>query len=197
MKIWIPTIDDRGPEGLPSAHFGASPFFTFFDLETEEWEAVRNPSAGHEHGACRPLDALLSRPADAILCGGLGGGAFSRLQRAGLRVYLAREPDVAACLEAFKEGRVRELTESDVCQGHGHGHGHGQGHGHGHGHGHDHGHAHNHDRSGGHGQGYAHSQGRGAGRDRGQAHNQDHDRERARGGRHPCHDPGGAGGSEP
>jgi len=47
MKIWIPTIDDRGPEGLPSSHFGASPYFTFFDLDTGKWEAVRNPSGGH------------------------------------------------------------------------------------------------------------------------------------------------------
>lgn len=148
MKIWIPTIDDRGPEGLPSAHFGASPFFTFFDLDTGEWEAVRNPSGGHEHGACRPLDAVLSRPADAILCGGLGGGAYSRLQRAGLRVYLAREADVSACIEAFKEGRLRELKDSEVCQGHGHGHGHGHSHGHGagHGHGQGHGDAHGHGR---------------------------------------------------
>jgi predicted Fe-Mo cluster-binding NifX family protein len=164
MKIWIPTIDDRGPEGLPSSHFGASPYFTFFDLDTGEWEAVRNPSGGQEHGACRPLDAVLGRPADALLCGGLGGGAFSRLQRAGLRVYLVREPTTGDCLEAFKEGRMRELTESEVCQGHGHGHAHGHGHGHGHAHsggrgaGHGRGQAHSY--GGGHGHGYSQGQGR-------------------------------------
>jgi predicted Fe-Mo cluster-binding NifX family protein len=158
MKIWIPTIDDRGPEGLPSAHFGASPFFTFFDLDTGEWEVFGNPSGGHEHGACRPLDAVLARPADALLCGGLGGGAFSRLQRAGLKVFLVREPTVGACLEAFKEGRVRELSESEVCQGHGHSHSHSHSHGHGHGPG---GHGHGHGHGGGHGHGLGYSQGQG------------------------------------
>ncbi len=133
MRICIPTIDDRGPEGLPSAHFGASPFFTFFDLDTGEWEAVSNHSGSHEHGACRPLDALMSRTVDAVLCGGLGGGAFSRLRACGIRVYLTREPDTRACLEAFKAGRLREIAEAEVCQGHQHHHGDGAGHGHGHG----------------------------------------------------------------
>ena len=28
MKICIPTMDDRGREGMPSDHFGSAPFFT-------------------------------------------------------------------------------------------------------------------------------------------------------------------------
>lgn len=121
MKICIPTIDDRGPTGLPSAHFGASPFFTFFDLDTGGWEAVSNRSGGHEHGACLPLDVLTSRPVDAVLCQGLGRGAFARLQQAGVAVYLAREPDTAGCLEAFRDGRLPRLTEAQLCHGHHHG----------------------------------------------------------------------------
>lgn len=125
MRICIPTIDDQGPKGLPSAHFGASPFFTFFDLTTGEWEAVPNRGSGHEHGACRPLDAVTSRPVNAVLCQGLGRGAFARLRRAGIDVYLAREPDVVECLEAFKEGRLPKLTEAQLCHGQGHGSGRG------------------------------------------------------------------------
>jgi len=127
MRVCIPTIDNQGPDGLPSAHFGSSPFFTFFDLETGEWEAVNNRSTSHAHGACRPLDVVTSQPVDAVLCRGLGGGAFTRLQQEGIKIYLTREPDVPACLEAFREGQLRELMEAEVCHGHHH-HGHGHAH---------------------------------------------------------------------
>ncbi len=120
MRVCIPTIDDQGPNGLPSAHFGASPFLTFFDLDTGDWEAVPNGSSGHQHGACRPLDALTGRPVDAVLCQGLGRGAFARLQQAGIAVYLAREPDTAGCLEAYRAGRLPRLIEAQLCHGHGH-----------------------------------------------------------------------------
>lgn len=188
MKICIPTIDDRGPEGVRSAHFGSSSFFSFFDLETGEWEAIRNTAAGQEHGTCRPLDALLSRPADAVLCGGLGRGAFSRLQGAGLRVYLVQEPEVLACLEAFKEGRLREITEAEICHGHGPGPGHrhgqdmesGPGHRHGQEKGLGPGHRHG-QRQGpgsGHGQGQRQGGGKGHGHGCGKGHHQKHGRDR-------------------
>ena len=131
MKICIPTIDNQGPKGLPSAHFGASPFFTVFDLGTGEWQALGNAVGSHDHGACRPLDVLAGQPVAAVLCRGLGAGAFSRLQQAGIKVYLTDQPDVASCLQAFREGSLRELTEAEVC--HGHHHGPGQGHPHRHG----------------------------------------------------------------
>ncbi len=160
MRICIPTIDDQGPDGLPSAHFGASPYFTFFDLDTGDWEALPNQKSVHEHGACRPLDLLTGRPLDAVLCGGLGNGAYARLRSQGVRVYLSHEPDVRSCLEAFREGRLREMTEAEVCSGHQHHHGDGQGHGHAHGHAHGHG--------PGHGHGFGGGQGTGRGRGRGQ-----------------------------
>lgn len=131
MKICVPTIDDRGPDGLPSAHFGASPFFTFFDLESGEWEAVRNRNDHHEHGVCRPLDAIRSRPVDAVLCRGLGRGASAGLRQLGIRVYLTREADIAGCLAAFEEGSLGEMTEDGLCQGHGGHAGHGTSHEHG------------------------------------------------------------------
>ena len=38
MKICIPTMDDRGREGMPSDHFGSAPFFTFVDTEGEVFQ---------------------------------------------------------------------------------------------------------------------------------------------------------------
>jgi predicted Fe-Mo cluster-binding NifX family protein len=133
MKLCIPTMDDRGLEGMPSDHFGSAPYFTFVDSETGEVEAVRNKGAHHVHGACRPLDFLGTRPVNAILCRGLGKRAFSRLQAGGIEVYVTLEADVSATLEAFKGGRLRKLTSEEACHGHSHGHSHAHGHSHTHG----------------------------------------------------------------
>jgi predicted Fe-Mo cluster-binding NifX family protein len=145
MKLCIPTLDDRGSEAMPSDHFGSAPYFTFVDSDTGEVETVRNGGAHHVHGACRPLDFLGTRPVDAILCRGLGKRAFSRLRAGGISVFVTLETDVAATVEAFKAGRLRQLTSEEACHGHSHGVGHGhssgggQGHGSGAGHGHTHG----------------------------------------------------------
>jgi len=146
MKLCIPTLDDRGLEGMPSDHFGSAPYFTFVDSETGEVEAVRNGGAHHVHGACRPLDFLGTRPVDAILCRGLGKRAFSRLRAGGISVFVTLETDVAATVEAFKAGRLRQLTSEEACHGHSHGSRAGSGHSHDAGHGSGGGYSHGHGR---------------------------------------------------
>jgi predicted Fe-Mo cluster-binding NifX family protein len=132
MNICIPTMDDRGKEGMPSDHFGSAPFFTFVDTETEEYQAVRNGGSAHVHGACQPLKFLGTRPVDAIVCRGLGRRAFSRLADAGVQVFVTLEKNAEDTVAALKDGRLRPLTSEEACHGHddgGHGHGHGHAHG--------------------------------------------------------------------
>ena len=118
MKICIPTMDDRGKDGLPSDHFGSAPFFTFVDTETEEYEVVRTGGASHVHGACQPLKFLGSRPVDAIVCRGLGRRAFSRLDDAGVRVFVTLEKNAEATVTALEDGRLQALTSEGACHGH-------------------------------------------------------------------------------
>jgi len=131
MKICIPTIDDSGLKGLPHDHFGSAPFFTFVDTESMEVDAARNGGASHVHGACRPLEFLGTRAVDAVVCRGLGRRAFSRLQSAGIDVFVTLEANVEDTLTAFRNGRLRQMKDEEACQGHGHSHGHGHDHGHG------------------------------------------------------------------
>jgi predicted Fe-Mo cluster-binding NifX family protein len=125
MNICIPTMDDRGKEGMPADHFGSAPFFTFVNTETGEYEPVRNGGSSHVHGACQPLKNLGSRPVDAIVCRGLGRRAFSRLADQGIQVFVTLEKDVENTVDALKEGRLRTLTSEEACGGHSHGHGNG------------------------------------------------------------------------
>lgn len=128
MKLCIPTMDDRGLEGMPSDHFGSAPFFTFVDTDSGEVEAVRNGGANHVHGACRPLEFLGTRTVDAIFCRGLGKRAFEKLQAGGIQVFITLERDVEKTLAAFKDGKLRQMNSDEACHGHSHG---GSGHGHG------------------------------------------------------------------
>ncbi len=134
MRICIPTMDDRGREGMPSDHFGSAPYFTFVDTETETYEAVRNGGASHVHGACQPLKFLGTRPVDAVVCRGLGRRAFARLADAGVQVFVTLEKNAEDTVAAMKDGRLRPLASEEACHGHDHG---GLDHG-----GHSHGHAH-------------------------------------------------------
>ena len=120
MKLCIPTMDDRGLQGMPSDHFGSAPFFTFVDTDSGEIETQRNGGAHHVHGACRPLDFLGTREVDAVVCRGLGKRAFARLRNGGVEVYVTLERDVESTIQAFKDGRLRELSSEEACHGHGH-----------------------------------------------------------------------------
>lgn len=131
MKLCIPTMDDSGLAGVPSAHFGSAPFFTFVDTETRTVEAIPNSGYEHAHGACRPLDFLGSRPVDAFVCRGMGRRALARLNSAGVNVLVTLEESVEKTLEALQAGRLQEMSVNDACQGHGHGHSHAHGHGRG------------------------------------------------------------------
>jgi predicted Fe-Mo cluster-binding NifX family protein len=128
MKICIPTMDDRGREGMPSDHFGSAPFFTFVDTETGEYEPVRNGGASHVHGSCQPLKFLGSRPVDAIVVRGLGRRAFARLTDAGVQVFVTLENNAEDTIAALEDGRLQPLSSEQACHGHdGGGRGHGPG----------------------------------------------------------------------
>jgi predicted Fe-Mo cluster-binding NifX family protein len=122
MKICVPVTADLGLESPVSGHFGSAPIYMLVDAETRRTNALPNARAVHEHGACRPLDALAGHAIDAILVGGIGAGALMKLQGAGIRVYRATAPTVAGCLDAFEKNEAEEIGPAGACGRHEHGH---------------------------------------------------------------------------
>lgn len=122
VNLCIPVTADRGLESPVSGHFGSAPIFMLVDTETRAARALSNARAVHEHGACRPLDALAGSDVDAIVVGGIGAGALMKLQSAGIRVFRASAPTVAGCLDAFLAKEVEEIGPGGACGRHGHGH---------------------------------------------------------------------------
>ncbi len=135
VNICIPVTADRGLESPVSGHFGSAPIFMLVDVGTREARALTNTRAVHEHGACRPLDALAGHEIDALVVGGIGAGALMKLQGAGIRVFRATAATVAGCLDAFAKNEVEEIGPGGACGRHGQGHDEEHDHGrHGHGH---------------------------------------------------------------
>jgi len=135
MKICFPVQDNEGLDSTVFGHFGSAPQFVVVDTDTREIGQVINRDLNHQHGSCSPLKALGGQVVDAIVVGGIGGGALMGLRRAGMTVYQASAALVVDNLDLLARNELPEIGEDMVCGAHGHGHGHSHGHDHAQGHG--------------------------------------------------------------
>ena len=83
MKIAVPY-----EEGKVFQHFGHCEQFRIYDAEGGKIvKAETCPTNGAGHGALAAF--LQARGVEALLCGGIGGGAIAALKEAGIAVYRA------------------------------------------------------------------------------------------------------------
>ena len=127
MKVCFPVQNDEGVSSAVFNHFGSAPAFVVVDTETNAVSTIRNGDRHHAHGACNPLKALDNQKIDAVIVGGIGAGALSRLGQAGIKVYRTGSRTVEENLVLYKEKRLAEYSLQRACVGHGHGHGPGGG----------------------------------------------------------------------
>ncbi|GAB4490187.1 MAG: NifB/NifX family molybdenum-iron cluster-binding protein [Thermodesulfovibrionales bacterium] len=123
MKVCFPVQADAALESRIYNHFGSAPFFVVVDTETSETTTVRNQDQHHAHGACNPVRALGEQEVDAVIVGGIGGGALNRLNQLGVRVYQAGEGGIREQLALLQAGGLAEYTLRNCCGGHGRGDG--------------------------------------------------------------------------
>ena len=117
MKVAFPVQQDLGMESAVYTHFGSAQCFVVVEDRTEQAETLPNRDRDHQHGQCKPLEAL-GTAVDAVVVGGIGGGALMKLQSAGIRVYRAVEGTVLENLELVRAGRLPEFSLADTCGGH-------------------------------------------------------------------------------
>jgi predicted Fe-Mo cluster-binding NifX family protein len=118
MKIAFPVQVNEGLESQVYGHFGSAPSFVILDSTSGEFETIGNSDAHHAHGQCQPMKALAGNAVDAIVVGGIGGGALMRLQAQGVRVFRAVEGSVKQNLEFIKSGKLPEFSANMTCAGH-------------------------------------------------------------------------------
>lgn len=119
MRVAFPVEEDRGMDSRVFGHFGSAPHFVIVGGEGETAETLENPDREHAQGQCQPLHALGGRAVDAVVVGGIGGGALHQLQGAGIRVYRAVEGTVRENLSLIRSGILPEFTPAQTCAGHG------------------------------------------------------------------------------
>ena len=118
MRVCFPVQKSEGVESEVFGHFGSCPMFLIVDTEGMNLETVSNGDLHHVHGACNPIMALGGKKVDALVVGGIGGGALVRLNAMGVKVYEAGAPKVKENLELFKDNKLEELSLDHSCKAH-------------------------------------------------------------------------------
>ncbi|QEM68864.1 diguanylate cyclase [Geobacter sp. FeAm09] len=120
MKVCFPVQENQGLESQVYGHFGSAPGFVVVDIATGEVAALDNGDQIHEHGACNPVAGLGGHQVEAIVVGGIGGGALHKLNRAGMRVFQAQAGNIGRNLELLRNNALPEFMPGHTCGGHGH-----------------------------------------------------------------------------
>ena len=100
MKIAVPYSD-----GQVFQHFGKSEQFKIYDTIDDEIissEIVDTSGSGHSALA----DFLKEKGAGILICGGIGVGAVTALQNAGIQILGGAEGEADKCVEEFLGGRL-------------------------------------------------------------------------------------------
>jgi predicted Fe-Mo cluster-binding NifX family protein len=126
-KIAIPTAGE-----IVNAHFGRSQAFTVFEIAEGKVigeEGVDAKGFEHQHAGIAQL--LKSKGVEVVICGGIGPGAITGLESAGLEVLRGANGPVRDVAQTYANGSF--VSTNAVCD-----------HSHGDDHHHDHNHHHNH-----------------------------------------------------
>jgi predicted Fe-Mo cluster-binding NifX family protein len=118
MKICFPVEKDNGIESAVFGHFGSAPFFIVVDTDTNGLSTINNRDQHHTHGACNPMKALDNQKVDAIVVGGIGAGALTRLNQMGITVHRSQGATIRENLAMFQAKSLPVLTVQGCCGGH-------------------------------------------------------------------------------
>ena len=118
MKVAFTTSGSSLDSPL-DARFGRAPGFLVYDIDSGTSEFVDNQqSLNTAQGAgIQAAETVVRSGAKALVTGHCGPKAFRVLSAAGVKVYNADQPTVAAALEAFKTGTLKPAGSADV-EGH-------------------------------------------------------------------------------
>jgi len=125
MKVCFPIEVNQGLSSKVYGHFGSAQSFLIVDTLTSEITEISNKDQKHQHGACNPAKGLGGQQVDAIVVGGIGGGALHKLNNAGMQVFQAQRATIAENLELLGNNGLSEYMPGHTCEGHGNGHSHG------------------------------------------------------------------------
>ena len=103
-------------------HFGRTEQFKVYDIEGGK--VVNSQIIGTNGEGCGALAGILSiANVDALICGGIGGGAVNAIQETGIKLYAGANGNTDDVIEALIAGMLEANGEAN-CNHHEHGEGH-------------------------------------------------------------------------
>jgi len=121
MKICFPVEKNDGLDSVVYNHFGSAPLFIVVDTESSSHSIINNKDQHHVHGQCNPLKALDNQRINAVIVGGIGAGALSKLNQMGITVHRSQADTVRENVSLFTSKQLPALTMQGCCGGHGSG----------------------------------------------------------------------------
>jgi predicted Fe-Mo cluster-binding NifX family protein len=118
VKLCFPVKEIADLDSEVYGHFGSAPAFIVFDSDSKEITAINNTDRHHAHGMCNPIGALEGHQVDAVVVGGIGGGALMKLSGAGIDVYKAMGETVRENIEFLSSNKLPQFQPGHVCGGH-------------------------------------------------------------------------------
>jgi len=118
MKVGFAVQGNDGVESRVYDHFGSAPAFIIVDTEEKNVLTVNNQDLNHVHGAYNPVMALDGKSVEAMVVGGIGSGAITKLNAMGVKVYAAAAPTVKENLELLSQNKLEELSVYNACRAH-------------------------------------------------------------------------------
>ena len=104
MKVCVTSEGDNLDSKI-DPRFGRCLYFTIVDVETLEFEAIKNPNIESMGGAGVQSGQLVAeQKVKAVLTGNVGPNAFQTLQAAGVEVITGVSGTVREGVEKYKKG---------------------------------------------------------------------------------------------
>ena len=119
MKIMI-TTSNGNIEAQFSPRFGRCAYFIGIDTDSRAWEAFPNPAAGTQGGAGpQAVQFIADQGIEAVISGRYGLNAYSALEAAGIRAFIASQGPVDQVLEEFMSGELEQVSTATGPELHG------------------------------------------------------------------------------
>lgn len=117
MKIAV-TSTGKDLDSHVEPRFGRCPYFIIVDLESMQFEAIRNSASDSVGGAgIQAAQIIASKGAKVLITGNVGPNAFRALSAAGIQVINGAYGTVKEVIEKYKRGELR-ATDTPTTEGH-------------------------------------------------------------------------------
>jgi len=115
MKICLTAKGDNLDAQL-DPRFGRCEYFIFVDIDTLEFEAVKNPNTESMGGAGIQSGQLVAnKKVKAVITGNVGPNAFQTLNAAGIEVITGLSGTIKEAIEKYKKGEIKPAQNPSVA----------------------------------------------------------------------------------